>query len=27
MDINYIPTEIKNDILNIKKGKSFWIQD
>jgi len=23
MDINYIPTEIKNDILNIKKGKSF----
>ena len=27
IDIKYIPSEIKNDILNLTKGKSFWIQD
>jgi hypothetical protein len=27
MDFKYIPTEIKKDIINLKKGKNFWIQD
>jgi hypothetical protein len=28
IDLNYIPIEIKDDILNLQeKGKSFWILD
>jgi hypothetical protein len=28
IDLDYIPREIKDDILNLKeKGKSFWILD